>query len=157
MPFKIVRNDITKMQVDAIVNTANLKPKYSSRTDTAVYKAAGEEELLAERKKIGYMNTGEVAITLGFKLPAKYIIHAVSPRYIDGKSGEEKKLRECYKRSLDLATKYNCKSIAFPLISTGSFGYPKEEGMRIALDEINAFLMKQEMLVYLVVFDTNPE
>ena len=154
MPFKIVRNDITKMQVDAIVNTANPKPKYSSGTDTAVYKAAGEEELLAERKKIGYMNTGEVAITPGFKLPAKYIIHAVSPRYIDGKSGEEKKLRDCYKRSLDLSAKYDCKSIAFPLISTGSFGYPKEEGMRIALDEINAFLMKQEMLVYLVVFDT---
>lgn len=154
MPFKIVRNDITKMQVDAIVNTANPKPKYSSGTDTAVYKAAGEEELLAERKKIGYMNTGEVAITPGFKLPAKYIIHAISPRYIDGKSGEEKKLRDCYKRSLDLSAKYDCKSIAFPLISTGSFGYPKEEGMRIALDEINAFLMKQEMLVYLVVFDT---
>lgn len=154
MPFKIVRNDITKMQVDAIVNTANPKPKYSSGTDTAVYKAAGEEDLLAERKKIGYMNTGEVAITPGFKLPAKYIIHAVSPRYIDGKSGEEKKLRDCYKKSLDLAAKYECKSIAFPLISTGSFGYPKEEGMRIALDEINAFLMKQEMLVYLVVFDT---
>lgn len=154
MPFKIVRNDITKMQVDAIVNTANPKPKYSSGTDTAVYKAAGEEELLAERKKIGYMNTGEVAITPGFKLLAKYIIHAVSPRYIDGKSGEEEKLRDCYKRSLDLAAKYECKSIAFPLISTGSFGYPKEEGMCIALDEINTFLMKHEMLVYLVVFDT---
>ena len=154
MPFKIVRNDLTKMQVDAIVNTANEKPKYSSGTDTAIYKAAGEEELLAERKKIGYMNEGEVAITPGFKLPAKYIIHAVSPRYIDGNSGEEMKLRECYKKSLALAAQYQCKSIAFPLIATGSFGYPKEEGMRIALDEINAFLMKQEMLVYLVVFDT---
>ncbi len=154
MPFKIVRNDLTKMQVDAIFNTANPKPKYSSGTDTAVYKAAGEEELLAERKKIGYMNEGEVAITLGFKLPAKYIIHAVSPRYIDGNSGEENKLRDCYKKSLTLAIQYECKSIAFPLIATGSFGYPKEEGMRIALDEINAFLMKQDMLVYLVVFDT---
>lgn len=154
MPFKIVRNDLTKMQVDAIVNTANPKPKYSSGTDTAVYKAAGEEELLAERKKIGYMNEGEVAITPGFKLPAKYIIHAVSPRYIDGKSGEEKKLRDCYKKSLAMAAQYQCKSVAFPLIATGCFGYPKEEGMRIALDEINAFLMKQDMLVYLVVFDT---
>ncbi|MBE5955639.1 MAG: RNase III inhibitor [Lachnospiraceae bacterium] len=154
MPFKIVRNDLTKMQVDAIVNTANPKPKYSSGTDTAVYKAAGEEELLVERKKIGYMNEGEVAITLGFKLPAKYIIHAVSPRYINGISGEEKRLRDCYKKSLALAAQYECKSIAFPLIATGSFGYPKEEGMRIALDEINAFLMKQDMLVYLVVFDT---
>lgn len=154
MPFKIVRNDLTKMQVDAIVNTANPKPKYSSGTDTAVYKAAGEEELLAERKKIGYMNEGEVAITPGFKLPAKYIIHAVSPHYIDGNYGEEKKLRDCYRKSLQLAAKHECKSIAFPLIATGSFGYPKEEGMRIALDEINAFLMKQDMLVYLVVFDT---
>ena len=154
MPFKIVRNDLTKMQVDAIVNTANPKPKYSSGTDTAVYKAAGEEELLAERKKIGYMNEGEVAITTGFNLPAKYIIHAVSPRYIDGNSGEENKLRECYKKSLAMAAQCQCKSIAFPLIATGSFGYPKEEGIRIALDEINAFLMKQDMLVYLVVFDT---
>lgn len=154
MPFKIVRNDLTKMKVDAIVNTANPKPKYSSGIDTAVYKAAGEEELLAERKKIGYMNEGEVAITPGFKLPAKYIIHAVSPRYIDGNSGEENRLRECYKKSLVLAAQYQCKSVAFPLIATGSFGYPKEEGMRIALDEINAFLMKQDMLVYLVVFDT---
>lgn len=154
MPFKIVRNDLTKMQVDAIVNTANPKPKYSFGTDTAVYKAAGKEKLLAERKKIGYMNEGEVAITSGFKLPAKYIIHAVSPRYIDGNSGEENKLRDCYKKSLALAVKHECKSIAFPLIATGSFGYPKEEGMRIALDEINTFLMKQDMLVYLVVFDT---
>lgn len=154
MPFKIIRNDLTKMQVDAIVNTANPKPKYSSGTDTAVYKAAGEEELLVERKKIGYMNEGEVAITSGFKLPAKYIIHAVSPRYIDGNSGEESRLRDCYKKSLALAVQHQCKSIAFPLIATGSFGYPKEEGMRIALDEINAFLLKQDMLVYLVMFDT---
>ena len=154
MPFKIVRNDLTKMQVDAIVNTANPKPKYSSGTDTAVYKAAGEEELLAERKKIGHMNEGDVAITPGFNLPAKYIIHAVSPRYIDGNSGEESRLRDCYRKSLVLASQYRCNSIAFPLIATGSFGYPKEEGMRIALDEINAFLMRQDMLVYLVVFDT---
>jgi len=154
MPFKIVRNDITKMEVDVIVNTANQAPIYSAGTDTAVYMAAGAEELLAERKKIGYMNEGEVAITQGFRLPAKYIIHAVSPRYIDGKSGEEEKLHSCYKKSLALAKKYGCKSIAFPLIATGSFGYPKEEGMRIAVDEINAFLLKNEMLVYLVVFDT---
>lgn len=154
MPFKIVRNDITKMEVDVIVNTANKAPVYSSGTDTAVYLAAGAGELLAERKKIGHMNEGEVAITKGFRLPAKYIIHAVSPRYIDGESGEEVKLRSCYKKSLALAKEHDCKSIAFPLIATGSFGYPKEEGMRIAVDEINAFLLKNEMLVYLVVFDT---
>ena len=99
------------------------------------------------------MKEGEVAITPGFQLPARFIIHAVSPRYIDGASGEEQKLRVCYQRSLALAVENNCKSIAFPLISTGNFGYPKEEGMRIALDEINAFLMKQDLQVYLVVFD----
>lgn len=154
MPFKIVRNDLTKMRVDVIVNTANEEPIYSTGTDMAVYKAAGEEELLKERRKIGHMNEGEVAITPGFKLPAKYIIHAVSPCYIDGSFNEEEKLRHCYRNSLQLAAKYECKSIAFPLIATGSFGYPKEEGMRIALDEINAFLLRQEMLIYLVVFDT---
>ena len=154
MPFRIVRNDITKMHVDVIVNTANVEPIYSSGTDTAVYKAAGEEELLAERRKIGFMDEGEVAITPGYKLPAKYIIHAVSPFYEDGDSGEEEKLRSCYKKSLELAYENKCESIAFPLIATGSFGYPKEEGMRIAVDEITAFLLKHEMLIYLVVFDT---
>ena len=153
MPFKIVRNDLTKMEVDIIVNTANEAPIYSTGTDTAVYKAAGEEELLAARKKIGFMEEGEVAITPGFKLPAKYIIHAVSPCYIDGTFNEEEKLRSCYRDSLRLAAEYNCKSIAFPLIATGSFGYPKEEGLRIAVDEINAFLLEQDMLIYLVVFD----
>lgn len=154
MPFKIVRNDITRMQVDAIVNTANEAPIYSTGVDTAVYTAAGADELLAERKKIGYMQEGEVAITSGFKLPAKYIIHAVSPCYIDGTFDEEKKLRSCYQKSLELAYKNKCESIAFPLISTGGFGYPKEEAMRVAIDEINAFLLQHEMLVYLVVFDT---
>ena len=154
MPFKIIRNDITKMQVDAIVNTANAAPKYSTGVDTAIYKAAGEDELLAERRKIGYLDEGEVAITPGFKLPAKYIIHAVSPLYIDGESGEEKKLRNCYKRSLHMAIEHDCKSIAFPLLATGGFGYPKEEGMLIAVEEINKFLLHHEILVYLVVFDT---
>lgn len=153
MPFKIVRNDITKMQVDAIVNTANEAPIYSSGTDSAVYKAAGEEALLEERRKIGYLAKGDVAITPGFNLPAKYIIHAVSPYYKDGQSGEEEKLRSCYKKSLALALKNGCQSIAFPLIATGGFGYPKEEGMRIAVDEINAFLFKHSMFIYLVVFD----
>ena len=155
MPFKIVRNDVTNMHVDAIVNTANEEPIYSTGTDTAVYKAAGEEALLAAREKIGFLEEGEVAITPGFRLPAKYIIHAVSPCYINGAFEEEARLRSCYRKSLELAKKYDCKSIAFPLIATGSFGYPKEEGMRIAVDEITAFLMQNEMLVYLVVFDAN--
>lgn len=153
MPFKIVRNDITKMQVDAIVNTANVAPTYSRGTDSAVYEAAGEKELLEAREKIGYLSEGDAAITPGFLLPAKYIIHAVSPYYEDGESGEEEKLRSCYQKSLKLAYEYQCESIAFPLIATGSFGYPKEEGLRIAIDEINAFLLRHKMLIYLVVFD----
>ena len=153
MPFKIVRNDITKMKVDAIVNTANMAPTYGEGVDTAVYETAGAEALLAERQKIGFLEEGEVAITPGFALPAKYIIHAVSPYYEDGESGEEEKLRSCYRKSLALACEYHCKSIAFPLISTGSFGYPKEEGMRIAVDEINAFLLQHNMDITLVVFD----
>ena len=154
MAFKIVRNDITKMKVDAIVNTANEAPVYGEGVDTAVYEAAGIRELLAERQKIGFLNQGEVAITPGFNLPAKYVIHAVSPLYTDGENGEEELLRSCYRKSLNLAYEYKCESIAFPLISTGSFGYPKEEGMRIAVDEINAFLLKHNMMIYLVVFDT---
>jgi len=153
MPFKIVRNDITRMEVDAIVNTANMEPIYSSGTDMAIYMAAGEKELLVERRKIGRLEVGEVAITSGFQLPAKYIIHAASPCYKDGRSGEETKLRDCYRKSLNIAFDNQCKSIAFPLISTGNFSYPKEEAMRIAVDEINAFLLHHDMLVYLVVFD----
>ena len=153
MPFKIVRNDLTRMQVDVIVNTANEEPTYGDGTDKAVYEAAGMEELLEARREIGYLEEGQVAITPGFHLPAKYIIHAVSPFYLDGESEEEQKLRACYRRSLELAEQHGCKSIAFPLIATGSFGYPKEEGMRIAVDEINAFLLRHDMLIYLVVFD----
>ncbi len=153
MPLKIVRNDITKMQVDAIVNTANQAPTFAEGVDSAVYRAAGVELLLEERRRIGRMAEGDVAITPGFGLPARFIIHAVSPLYVDGKQGEEVLLRSCYRKSLALAWENQCRSMAFPLISTGSFGYPKEEGMRIALDEINAFLFHNEMLVYLVVFD----
>lgn len=153
MPFQIVRNDITLMQVDAIVNTANEFPTYSSGTDTAVYEAAGVEKLLAAREKIGFLNEGEVAITPGFNLPAQYIIHAVSPLYQGGNKGESERLRSCYNKSLQLAKEHGCKSIAFPLIATGGFGYPQEEGMEIALSCINQFLMKEDMMVYLVVFN----
>lgn len=155
MPFRIVRNDITKMTTDAIVNTANEHITVGSGCDSSVYKAAGYEKLLEYRvNKVGDVPEGEAFITPGFDLPAKFIIHVVSPLYYDGKCGEEEKLRSCYRKSLDLAKKEKIKSIAFPLISTGSFGYPKEEGMRIAVDEINHFLLDNEMLVYLVVFDT---
>ena len=154
MPFKIVRNDITKMNTEAIVNTANDHPAVGPGCDHAVYMAAGYEELLAYRKEhIGFVKEGDVFITPGFRLPAKYIIHAVSPLYIDGKHREEELLRSCYQKSLALAAENGIRSIAFPLISTGGFGYPKEEGMRIAVDEIHAFLLNSDMQIYLVVFD----
>lgn len=154
MAFKIVRNDITKMNTEAIVNTANEQAAVSTGCDIAVYNAAGYEELLQYRRaKIGAVPEGEVFITPGFKLPAKYIIHAVSPKYLGGNAGEEEKLRSCYRKSLLLAKAQGIRSIAFPLIATGSFGYPKEEGLRIAVDEINAFLLDNEMTIFLVVFD----
>ena len=154
MPFKIIRNDITKMNTEAIVNTANDRPTVGTGCDHAVYEAAGYDELLSYRKeKIGFVPEGDAFITPGFHLPAKYIIHAVSPLFIDGQQGEEELLRSCYRKSLALAAENGIRSIAFPLISTGGFGYPKEEGMRIAVDEIHAFLLHSDMLIYLVVFD----
>lgn len=153
MPLKIVRNDITKMNTEAVVNTANNYPTVGTGCDSAVYNAAGYDSLLKYREeKIGFVSEGEVFITPGFAL-SKYIIHAVSPHYVDGKHGEEEKLRSCYRKALILAKENEVKSISFPLISTGGFGYPKEEGIRIAVDEINAFLLKEDMLIYLVVFD----
>lgn len=155
MSFKIVRNDITKMNTEAIVNTANDHVTVGTGCDYAVYMAAGYEELLKYREeKIGFVSEGDVFVTPGFHLKAEYIIHAVSPLYMGGNQGEEEKLRSCYRKSLQIAKDYNIKSISFPLISTGGFGYPKEEGMRIAVDEIHAFLLENEMQIYLVVFDT---
>ena len=154
MPLKIVRNDITKMNTQAVVNTASAVPVVGPGCDSAIYKAAGHDELLAYRsEKIGFVEEGDAFITPGFNLQAKYIIHAVSPLYEGGDEGEEEKLRSCYRKSLKLAQENGIKSVAFPLISTGGFGYPKEEGMRIAVDEIGAFLQEYEMDVYLVVFD----
>lgn len=154
MPLKIVRNDITKMHTEAIVNTANAYPTVGAGCDYAIYQAAGCEALLKYRtEKIGAVPEGEVFITPGFRLNCNYIIHAVSPLFKDGNSGEEEKLRSCYQKSLQIALEHHVNSIAFPLIAAGGFGYPKEEGLRIAVDEINAFIMKHEMQVYLVVFD----
>jgi len=154
MPLKIVRNDITKMQCDALVNTANEYPVVGRGCDTAIYEAAGYEQLLSYRKEhIGKVKEGDVFLTPAFALPARYIIHAVSPAFHGGDRGEERKLRACYKKSLELARQEKCRSIAFPLIATGSYRYPKEEGLRIAVDEINAFLLQHSMEVFLVVYD----
>ena len=125
MPLKIVRNDITKMNTEAIVNTANDHATVGTGFDIAVYKAAGYDELFNYRKEhIGFVEEGEAFITPGFKLQAKFIIHAVSPLYMGGNQGEEEKLRSCYRKSLQLAKESEIKSISFPLISTGGFGYP---------------------------------
>ncbi len=154
MPFKIVRNDITKMNTEAIVNTANDHASVGTGCDHAVYTAAGYDELLKYREeKVGFVPEGDAFITPGFNLPARYIIHAVSPLYRGGDRGEEEKLRSCYRKSLQIAKEHGISSIAFPLISTGGFGYPKEEGMRIAVDEISAFLLGNDMDIFLVVFD----
>lgn len=153
MSLKIIRNDITKMNTEAIVNTANEKPMVGAGCDTAVYNAAGYDELLNYRKEnIGTVKEGDVFITPGFNLSAKYIIHAVSPRFTT-EDETEKLVRDCYRKSLELAKKNNIKSIAFPLIATGSYGFPKEAGLRAALDEINKFLLKEDMEVYIVAFD----
>ncbi|MCR5303490.1 MAG: macro domain-containing protein [Lachnospiraceae bacterium] len=142
------------MNTEAVVNTANTEPAVYTGCDKAIYDAAGYDELLKYRKEhIGSVPEGEAFITPGFGLQARYIIHAVSPVYRDGKSGEEEKLRSCYRKSLEIAKENHIASIAFPLISTGGFGYPREEGMRIAVDEINGFLLEHDMDVYLVVFD----
>lgn len=152
MSLKIIRNDITKVEADAIVNTANEYPLIGDGCDRAIYAAAGEEKLLEARKKIGVLAEGEAAVTPAFDLNAKYIIHAVSPFYIEDDEEVEGRLRNCYRNSLKLAVEYGCHSIAFPLIATGSYGYPKAEGLRIAIDEINAFLISHDIEVVLVVF-----
>ena len=153
MPLKIVRNDITKMETDAIVNTANPKPQVGDGVDSKIYEAAGFEQLLAERLKIGYIERGDAAATPGFNLPAKYIIHAVGTAWFDGNHRERELLKSAYSRSLELAEELKCKSVAFPLLSSGNYGFPKEEALKIALDAINSFLMTSEMYVYLCVFD----
>jgi O-acetyl-ADP-ribose deacetylase (regulator of RNase III) len=153
MPFQIIRNDITKVKADAIVNTANPDPIVGGGTDSAIYAAAGEKELLAERQKIGEIQPGQAVSTDAFRLQAKYIIHTVGPSWIDGQHGEREILHACYENSLSLADKLKCQSIAFPLIATGVYQFPKDEALQIALSEINKFLLSHEMEVILVVFD----
>jgi len=153
MPFMIIRDDLTKVRADAIVNTANPHPRVGAGTDSAVYKAAGERELLAERKKIGDIPVGKAVVTSAFRLPAKYMIHTVGPVWVDGKRGETAALQSCYMESLKLARQLMCQSIAFPLISTGSYGFPKDLAIKIAASVFYDFLMEHDMTIYLVVFD----
>ncbi|GAB6127891.1 hypothetical protein JCM17204_04820 [Blautia stercoris] len=153
MPFKIVRNDITKVKADVIVNTANPNPICASGTDLAIYEAAGKEKLLVERAGIGKIARGDIAVTGAYNLKAKYIIHTVGPVWTDGKHHEFEILENCYRKSLQKALELECESIAFPLISTGAYGFPKDKALQIAVSVFSQCLTENEIEIILVVFD----
>lgn len=152
MPLILVCSDITRMPVDAIVNAANSSLLGGGGVDGCIHRAAGPE-LLAECRQLGGCETGDAKITGAGNLPCKYVIHAVGPRFLDGCHGERGKLVSCYRKALRLARDHDCKTIAFPLISSGIFGYPKEQALRIAIDTISNFLMHEDLMAYLVIFD----
>ena len=152
MPFEIVKNDICNMKVDAIVNTANPCPVIGYGVDFGIHQRAGKQ-LLQARKKIGDIAFGDAAITPAYELDAKYVIHAVSPVWLDGQHKEAQLLEQCYEKSLTLALEHECESIAFPLLASGNNAFPKELALQVAINAFSNFLLKHDMQIYLVVFD----
>ncbi len=152
MPFQIIRNDITRVEADAIVNTANPEPAVGGGTDWAIHQAAGPE-LAEARRKIGAIDVGQCAATPAFALPAKYVLHTVSPAWIDGAHGEETLLRKAYDAALSLADELGCRSVAFPLMAAGTYGFPREIALAVAVRAFTDFLLEHEMKIWLVLFN----